>query len=394
MASALGAKGRSWYGHALCTLGVDLSYLGDPAQSVELLKEARDVARETGRLDELMRAYANLTTVLDLELRREEAVAVVEEGIAEARRWGQEHVYGNFLRGNAADCLFTLGRWDESRRMAESALAWHPTGLAFLNPLIYLTLVRVEQDASESAASLLGQALIEIEAVPDAQYSGPVYRSAASFALWRQDVTDAQRAIELGWRDDNPAAVIGARVTGYKYEPITRVLTHDEIRQLWAWTGDNAALLRFLLLTGLRISEAQRGRAEGPLWRVEKTKNGKPHWVFLSVTARAQTSAPFEVSPTAVQAWVKRRKVGWTPHDLRRTFATLAMDNGVLPHVVEKCLNHSLDGMLRVYAHSEMSEERIAAAKTVERVVLEITGATGSAGRKAGLPGADTPSNP
>ncbi|HEY4698688.1 MAG TPA: integrase family protein [Gallionella sp.] len=201
-------------------------------------------------------------------------------------------------------------------------------------------------------------------------------------------------AIELGWRDDNPAAVIGARVTGYKYEPITRVLTHDEIRQLWAWTGDNAALLRFLLLTGLRISEAQRGRAEGPLWRVEKTKNGKPHWVFLSVTARAQTSAPFEVSPTAVQAWVKRRKVGWTPHDLRRTFATLAMDNGVLPHVVEKCLNHSLDGMLRVYAHSEMSEERIAAAKTVERVVLEITGATGSAGRKAGLPGADTPSNP
>src|SRR5207247_6574405 len=117
----------------------------------------------------------------------------------EARRWGQEHVYGNFLRGNAADCLFTLGRWDESRRMAESALAWNPTGLAFLNPLIYLTMVRVEQGADEPAASLLGQALIEIEAVPDAQYSGPVYRSAASFALWRQDVKDAQRAIELGW---------------------------------------------------------------------------------------------------------------------------------------------------------------------------------------------------
>jgi DNA-binding CsgD family transcriptional regulator len=84
--------------------------------------------------------------------------------------------------------------------MAESALAWNPTGLAFLNPLIYLTLVRVEQEADERAASLLGQALIEIEAVPDAQYSGQVYRSAASFALWRQDVTDARRAIELGWR--------------------------------------------------------------------------------------------------------------------------------------------------------------------------------------------------
>lgn len=188
-------------------------------------------------------------------------------------------------------------------------------------------------------------------------------------------------AIELGWRTENPASVIGARVTGYKYEPITRVLTHDEIKQLWAWDGNNAALLRFLLLTGLRISEGQGGRADGDLWRMDKTKNGKPHWVYLTPTAKAQLVAPFEVSNTAVQAWVKRRKVGWTPHDLRRTFATLAMDNGVLPHVVEKCLNHALEGMLRIYAHAEMTEERIAAAKVVERVVLEITGATGSAGR-------------
>lgn len=181
-------------------------------------------------------------------------------------------------------------------------------------------------------------------------------------------------AIELGWRDDNPAAVIGSRVTGYKYEPITRVLTHEEIKQLWAWDHNNAALLRFLLLTGLRISEGQRGRVDGDFWRVDKTKNGKPHWVYLTPTAKVQTSKPFDVSNTAVQAWVKRRKVGWTPHDLRRTFATLAMENGVFPHIVEKCLNHALEGMLRIYAHAEMTEERIAAAKTVERVVLEITG--------------------
>jgi len=180
-------------------------------------------------------------------------------------------------------------------------------------------------------------------------------------------------AIELGWRSDNPAAVIGKRITGYKYDPITRVLTNEEIKQLWAWDHSNAALLRFLLLTGLRISEAQSGRADGAFWRVDKTKNGKPHWVYLTDAAKTQTSTPFEVSPTAVQAWVKRRKVGWTPHDLRRTFATLAMSNGVFPHIVEKCLNHALEGMLRVYAHSEMTEERIAAAKTIERVVLGIT---------------------
>lgn len=192
-------------------------------------------------------------------------------------------------------------------------------------------------------------------------------------------------AIELGWREDNPAAVIGARVTGYTYEPRTRVLSHDEIRELWAWDGNNAALARFLLLTGLRISEGQNGRADGDFWRMKKTKNGKPHWVFLTQAARSQLAAPFNVSPTAVQAWARRKQKfsseAWTPHDLRRTFATLAMDAGILPHVIEKCLNHSLDGMLRVYAHADMAEERIAAAKEVERKVLEIIrpgGTTGS----------------
>ena len=32
-----------------------------------------------------MRCYANRTTLLDLDLRREQALAVVKEGIAEAR---------------------------------------------------------------------------------------------------------------------------------------------------------------------------------------------------------------------------------------------------------------------------------------------------------------------
>lgn len=200
-------------------------------------------------------------------------------------------------------------------------------------------------------------------------------------------------AIELGWRADNPATVIGARVTGYKYEPRTRTLTPDEIRQLWAWDGANAALLRFLLLTGLRISEGQQGRLDGDFWRLARTKNDKPHWVFLPKHAKGQLSEPFKVSPTAVQAWVRRKQKfspeAWTPHDLRRTFATLSMDAGVHPHVVEKCLNHALEGMLRVYAHAEMTEERIATAKTVERVVLDIVnspaiGKSGAAGGTSG----------
>lgn len=183
-------------------------------------------------------------------------------------------------------------------------------------------------------------------------------------------------AMERGWRKDNPAVPIGKNTTGYQYEPCTRVLSAEEIRKLWELPGHNAALLRFLLLTGLRISEGQSGELDGDFWRLAKTKNKRPHWVFVTQTARAQLADPFDTSPTAVQAWVRRKQRfaegAWTPHDLRRTFATVAMDNGVLPHIVEKCLNHRLEGMLAVYSHAEMTEERIQAAKTVERAILAI----------------------
>lgn len=51
----------------------------------------------------------------------------------------------------------------------------------------------------------------------------------------------------------------------------------------------------------------------------------------------------------------------FTPHDLRRTMASRMGDLGHAPHVIEKCLNHALDGVLAVYQHSEWMPERRAA---------------------------------
>jgi DNA-binding CsgD family transcriptional regulator/tetratricopeptide (TPR) repeat protein len=310
-AETMGPEGRPWYGHALCTLGIDESYLGDPARSVTLLEEAREVARETRQLDDLMRAYANLTTALDIALRREEAVAVVEEGIAEARRWGLEHVYGNFLRGNAADCLFTLGRWEECRRMAESALAWNPTGLAFLNPLIYLTLVRVEQDADEEAARLLGQALIEVEAVPDAQYAAPVYRSAASFALWRQDVTDARRAVQRGWRRilETDDWVLAASLASSYLEVEAAVAEAARARRDVGGVRDAAEVARSVLAEARRRVDASSvpprhgarreaaahlATADAHLGRIEG-RNGADAWGRI-VSEWSQIGIPYQVA--------------------------------------------------------------------------------------------------
>ena len=198
-AEGCGAEGTSQLVHATTTLGVSLGWGEDPESGVELLQKARALAESAGDHDELFRVYANLTTVLDLVGRREEAVDVAVEGIEATRRAGLEAVYGNFLRGNAAESLYQLGRWDESRALSATALEWSPAGVAFVNSVDSLAIVEIETRAGEYAGRLLGQLLLELETVRDAQHAVPVYRAAASFALWRNDHADARRAVERGW---------------------------------------------------------------------------------------------------------------------------------------------------------------------------------------------------
>lgn len=186
-------------------------------------------------------------------------------------------------------------------------------------------------------------------------------------------------AVECGYIEKNPLQTVTNRVIGGEEKTRSRHLTDDEIRALW---GLNRKLLRFLLLTGLRISEAQQGSQDGDRFRVDRTKNGDPHWVFLPQLAKDQIE-PFTTSPTAVQSWLKRHceKLGldpFTPHDLRRTFATRLAEMGIAPHVVEKCLNHRMQGVMGIYNRAEYEAERIEAAQAwateVQRIITAPAG--------------------
>jgi integrase len=186
-------------------------------------------------------------------------------------------------------------------------------------------------------------------------------------------------AIEVGIREDNPAAQLTARVAGYRHVPRARVLSDDEIRRVWSVTSPNGRVLRIQLLTGLRVGEAQKGHLDGDLWRVpaEISKNGKPHWVYLTASARAQLPLP-RCTATNIQAWVRRwcEREGitprFTPHDLRRTAATRLADAGVEPFVVERVLNHTLQGVMGTYNRADYAAERTAAAKTLEQRLLAV----------------------
>jgi DNA-binding CsgD family transcriptional regulator/tetratricopeptide (TPR) repeat protein len=188
-----------WELHATTTHGVILGWRADPDAAVAVLRDAMAMAVALGDIDELFRVYANLTTVLDLAGRHDEAVAVAFEGIEAARAAGLEAVYGNFLRGNAADSLYLLGRWSEARSLSMTALEWLPAGVNFLNTLVSLATVEIELSAGELAGRLLGQTLLELEAVRDAQQAVPLHLAAASFALWRGDIADARRATDRAW---------------------------------------------------------------------------------------------------------------------------------------------------------------------------------------------------
>lgn len=199
-------------------------------------------------------------------------------------------------------------------------------------------------------------------------------------------------AVELGHRDDNPMLEVSSRITGYTPTPRDRVLSNDEIRLMWAWknspqgwqrTEENTRILRFLLLTGLRIGEAQKGYREGSKWIVPKelSKNGKAHWVYLTKTALKQLPLP-TCTATNIQAWLKRR-LGedndnrYTPHDLRRTCATRMADNGIEPFIVERVLNHKLEGVMAVYNRAEYEEERINASMIMETIILALVKSQG-----------------
>jgi integrase len=178
-------------------------------------------------------------------------------------------------------------------------------------------------------------------------------------------------AVERGYIERNPLARTTAKSVGGKETPRDRTLDDEEIRALWASPHPHAPLLKFLLLTGLRISEAQAARIEhieGDRLHIPENKSDRPHWVYLTATARTLIGDHHghlfdSPSPTNVQARLKRAAVGWTPHDLRRTFATRMAGLGVELHVIEKCLNHTLGGVLAIYNRHDYGAEREAATQ-------------------------------
>jgi len=219
-------------------------------------------------------------------------------------------------------------------------------------------------------------------------------------------------AVDAGYLEISPLERLSSELVGGVETSRDRVLTDAELRKLWPASSQHTALLRFLLLTGQRIGEAQRAtwsQVHGDRWHIPKehSKNHRAHWVALSRQSRALLRGQDEsrelifgtATDTGVQAWLRRWcereqiSPAFRPHDLRRTAATRLNSLGVLPHVVEKILNHTMQGVMAVYNRADYEVERIEA---MQRWAEELDRILGQSAPLSEAPGArqERPSAP
>lgn len=196
------AGARTVESHALNTLGSALGFLGDAETGLRHLEEAAAIAREVEAWPDLARAATNLGGILQEEGRHEEAVVVSLEGAEEAARRGLDRLHGAYLRINAADSLFELGRWKEAEEQLRLVEATNPIGIdsfrshsSRANLLLGLGDMdgALRQIRSAKDAGLLGSDLHE---------AAPLAFVEAGVALANGDPDIALEIVENRWSDD------------------------------------------------------------------------------------------------------------------------------------------------------------------------------------------------
>ena len=166
--------------------------------------------------------------------------------------------------------------------------------------------------------------------------------------------------------------------------PRAHVLTDEELRSIWRighnQTSTFNTIVVLLLLTGQRRGEIAALQSS---WIRDDTitipasvaKNGREHTfpigplassLLSSQLATATTRLVFPArgsSTTSVKpfnGWSKSKAtldklsgvIGWTLHDLRRTYATIHARIGTPPHIIERLLNHqsgTISGVAAIY---------------------------------------------
>lgn len=245
--------------------------------------------------------------------------------------------------------------------------------------------------------------------------AGVVFSLLRQFFGWAED---------RGYIENDPVAKFRKKI-GSSGNERDRILTEEELIDLFAKlpkAGLSEVLqlaIQIQLGTACRGGELLKARWEHvdfdeSTWVIpaEHSKNGKPHLVHLSRFAHSLLNELFEITGDSLYLYPAARGTGhtntqtitksvsdrqrdgkdilkgrtvqfadalilqggqWRPHDLRRTSATLMAELGVLPDVIERCLNHTeAMKVRRIYQRHDYMDDRKRAFEILGQKLAEI----------------------
>jgi integrase len=243
-------------------------------------------------------------------------------------------------------------------------------------------------------------------------------------------LTDMRQMFTYGASRDlisrDPTAGMKKRDFGGEEIQRERVLSEAEIKilpealELAGLSPQFTAGIWLMLATACRVGELSQAAGcdvdfKEKTWRIpaENAKNGQAHLIHLSPFAVDKFNVLKTISVNS--AWVlpsrqfhkhvdvksltkqvrdrqrdkqlKGRSAAtrtlimtggeWTPHDLRRTAATMMQNLAVVPHVIERCLNHAEPNKLqKTYQRAEYLVEQASAYKALGDRLSKLTGNT------------------
>jgi integrase len=216
-------------------------------------------------------------------------------------------------------------------------------------------------------------------------------RGITNWYAGRSDDEDYVSPIVKGMRRDQRKASDRAR---------SRILTDDEIRQVWTAadpSGVFGAIIKLLLLTAQRrekVVTMKWSDIEGGVWTIatETREKGNAGKLVLPPMARDIIAAQSQIDDNPYvfagslrgrrfNSWSKRKheldaRLGkmpqWTLHDLRRSARSLLARAGVADNIAERVLGHAIAGVQGVYNRHNYIEEKADALARLAALIAQI----------------------
>ena len=199
---------------AQIALGHCMVYSGEVDAGLALVQQTADSARRAGLTWIASLAFINLSDLLLMEGRYDEAVAIVDEGMPVAEQAGAARTVGAFMRGNKAEALLRAGRWEEA--MACATTGAEAAGVFAATVLLVRAELHALAGRRSDAEADLREARRQLRNTSAAQFALPLAAVEAELACSGGDLDAASRDHRAGavrQRRRGPALSVAGDVT-------------------------------------------------------------------------------------------------------------------------------------------------------------------------------------